>query len=445
MKNPVKNLFLTTRFYLTVTGIIFLFLSGFVFPVLFSAAKGLLFIALLILLLDIVILFANQRGISITRNTSERFSLGDPNNISISIENFFPFDIHTTVIDEIPIQFQVRDFRKEVTVAAGKITRFVYDLIPQERGEYFFGHVHVFVRSSIIGFAERRITGESGRKIAVYPSFLQMKKFEIIAFSNQLKEYGIKRQRKIGHTFEFEQIREYVKGDDYRTINWKATARKQDLMVNQFQDEKSQQIYCILDMGRTMKKPYNGISLLDYSINATLVISNIILKKQDKSGVITFSNSSVSVLPAEKKSGQLSHILELLYHQKTNFLESNFENLFQTVRRKVKQRSLLFLFTNFESVTSLKRHLSYFRKLAAQHLLIVVFFENFEVRELVGKPAHIVSQIYRKTIAENFILNKKQIVRELEIHGISTILTTPDQLTVHTINKYLELKSRGLV
>lgn len=445
MMNLIKNLFLTARFYVVAAGIIFLFVFGFALPVFFIAAKWTFFIVSLILLLDILFLFANQRGISVTRNPAERFSLGDPNNITVTIENYFPFDIHTTVIDEIPVQFQVRDFQKNLTIGAGKTNQFGYELIPLERGEYFFGHVHVFVRSSIIGFAERRITGESGRKIAVYPSFLQMKKYELIAFSNQLKEYGIKRQRKIGHTFEFEQIRNYVKGDDYRTINWKATARKQDLMVNQFQDEKSQQIYCILDMGRTMKKPFNGISMLDYSINATLVISNIILKKHDKSGVITFSNSSVSVLPAEKKSGQLSHILELLYRQKTNFLESNFETLFQTVRRKVKQRSLLFLFTNFESVTSLKRHLTYFRKLAAQHFLVVVFFENFEVKELIGKPAVTVNEIYRKTIAENFILNKRQIVRELEIHGISTILTSPDQLTVKTVNKYLELKSRGLV
>jgi len=131
--------------------------------------------------------------------------------------------------------------------------------------------------------------------------------------------------RRLGHSMEFEQIKEYVSGDDYRTVNWNATARKGALMVNNFTDEKSQQVYCIIDKSRVMKMPFEGLSLLDYAINASLVLSNIALLKQDKAGLITFAENLSAFLPAEKKETQMHLILQALFNQKTRYLESDYE------------------------------------------------------------------------------------------------------------------------
>src|SRR5204863_4089375 len=128
---------------------------------------------------------------------------------------------------------------------------------------------------------------------------------------------------KIGHSMEFEQIKEYVSGDDIRTINWKATARKSSIMVNNYSDEKSQQVYCIIDKGRLMKMPFNNLSLLDYAINSALVLSNVCLQKQDRVGLITFSNKMGTLLAADRKPVQMANILQLLYNQETDFLESD--------------------------------------------------------------------------------------------------------------------------
>src|SRR5690606_40532545 len=117
------------------------------------------------------------------------------------------------------------------------------------------------------------------KTVPVYPSFRQMRKYELPAISNRLTEFGIKKIRRIGQNREFEQIKEYVVGDDYRTINWKATARRGTLMVNTYQDERAQQVYAVIDKGRTMKMPFEGMTLLDYDINASLVISNIAIRK----------------------------------------------------------------------------------------------------------------------------------------------------------------------
>ncbi len=176
---------------------------------------------------------------------------------------------------------------------------FNYNIRPVKRGEYQFGALNIYV-STMLNIVSRRYRFEQNKTVAVYPSYIQMKKYQLMAVSDRLFEVGIKKIRRIGHSMEFEQIKEYVLGDDYRTVNWKATARKRQLMVNHYVDEKSQQVYSIIDMGRTMKMPFDKMSLLDYAINSSLVISNIALLKQDKAGIIAFNNKVTSVLPAER-------------------------------------------------------------------------------------------------------------------------------------------------
>ena len=135
---------------------------------------------------------------------------------------------------------------------------------------------------------------------------------QLLAVSNRLQEAGVKRIRRLGHSMEFEQIKEYVRGDDYRTINWKATARKDGLMVNNYTDERSQQIYCLINKGRVMKMPFAGMTLLDYAINASLVLSNVALVKQDKAGLITFAENLDTFILADKKPTQMNLLLETL-------------------------------------------------------------------------------------------------------------------------------------
>jgi uncharacterized protein (DUF58 family) len=141
----------------------------------------------------------------------------------------------------------------------------------------------------------------------------------------------------------------------------------------------------------------------------------------------------------------MQSILDVLYNQKTRYLESDFEQLYSLLRRKVSQRSLVVLFTNFESMSGMKRQLPYLRKIAQHHLLLIVFFENTELKNVISSPANNIEEVYTKTIAEKFAFEKRMIAKELQQYGIQSILTTPQQLTINTINKYLELKARQLI
>ncbi len=390
-----------------------------------------------------VLIFTMPKAI-IKRQVHSRMSNGDQNLVILHIKNVSNLKMNLQIIDELPHQFQERNFIIHTTLKSLEKKQLKYHLRPTDRGEYYFGDIHLFI-SSAVGFFKRRVTVAAVEKISVYPSYIQLKNYQLFAGNTINSGGGNKKVRKIGNSFEFEQVKDYVIGDDIRKLNWKATARNGMMMVNQFTDEKSQQVFIIIDKGRLMKMPFDGLTLLDYAINSTLVLTHVCLQKQDKIGLITFADKFSDIIPADRKMTQRETIVRSLYSQQTGFLESDFEMLYMQVRAKIKQRSMLILFTNFETLTGVKRQLPYLRSLARHHLLLVVFFENTSLKKLAGAEAETLEDVYVKTIADKFIMEKKLIVKELQQAGILSLLTTPQELTVQAINSYVDMKSRQLI
>lgn len=389
-------------------------------------------------------LFGQKEGVVAQRVLGDKLSNGDVNYIQIQLQSKYKFRTNITIIDEIPFQFQLRDFKINLVMNPLSVTEKTYSVRPTERGEYAFGTLNIFV-SSAIGLFQKGYRFHQPKKVPTYPSFIQMRKYELLAIHNKLHLHGLKKIRRIGHTSEFEHIKDYVLGDDIRTINWKATAKRDQLMVNQYQDEKSQNVYLIIDKGRVMKMPFDGLSLLDYAINASLAMGNVAIKKSDKAGLFTFSKKVDTKLKADNKPIQVQRFLESLYQVTTDFKESDYQKLLIEVKQHVRQRSLLILFTNFETLDGMNRQLPYLRSIAKMHLLTVVFFKNSELDELVYAQPKNTQEVYDKVIAEKLNYDKERIVRELRKYGIYSVLTRPENLTIDVINKYLEFKARGLL
>ncbi|HMP93455.1 MAG TPA: DUF58 domain-containing protein, partial [Phnomibacter sp.] len=378
------------------------------------------------------------------RSLPERFSMGDLNTVSIELYSHYPAPVHVELMEEFPAQLQYRQPFTQLQIAPQKTAAMAYQIRPLSRGTYAFGHLVCLVQSKL-GLLRRRLLMAAPATVKVYPSYQQLRNHQIRAIATQYAESGNQKLRKLGHSLEFDQIKDYVPGDDVRQLNWKATARKNGLMVNHFMDERSQQVYCLIDKGRLMKMPFDGLALLDYAINATLVMGHIALRRQDKFGLLTFAHKPGNFVAAQAKSTQMHTILETLYQQDTEFLESDFEKLYLQVRAHIKQRSLLVLFTNFESMSGLKRQLPYLQQLNRHHLVLVVFFENTELKQMAFGQADEVETVYSKTIAWKFGYEKRLMVKELSQHGILSILTAPHDLTVAVINKYVELKTRHAI
>lgn len=444
MKKIYKATFLSKRFFQILLALVLLFILAFFFERLRGYLVMGFFILIGLLVVDLFLLYRAKNGVEASRVLPDKFSNGDENPIEIKLRNTYGFKAYYRIIDELPIQFQVRNFNIKKELSASQATTIMYTARPVERGEFHFGSLNVFVKSGI-GLVWRKYIFDHNAMVPNYPSFLQMRKYELMAFTNKLKDYGMKKIRRIGHTMEFEQIKDYTLGDDVRNINWKATAKRNQLMINQFQDEKSQPVYSVIDKGRVMKMPFEGLKLVDYAINATLVISNIALKKGDKAGMFSFSSKVDNQVMAQKRASQMNLILETLYNLDTDFRESDFSRLYIDIKRKITQRSLLLLYTNFETLDALHRQLPYLQAIAKNHLLVVIFFENTELTSMLDAKVEDTQDIFTKTIAEKFAYEKKLIVNELNKFGIQTILTKPQQLTVNTINKYLEIKARGLL
>lgn len=425
-------------------GIIGLFICAFIFQNMYNAVWLLVLGLVTFLGLDILLLYLSRTGLEAERITPEKLSNGDLNPITINLKNHYTFPISVKIIDEIPFQFQIRDFKIKKTIKAATQKEIGYDLRPTERGEYHFGSLNIYV-SSPLRLISRRFSFDNNQMVPTYPSYIQLRKYDLIAFSNNLFQYGIKKIRRIGHTMEFEQIKEYVQGDDLRTLNWKATAKRNSLMVNQFQDEKSQSVYMAIDKGRVMQMPFDGLSLLDYAINSALVLSNVILKKQDKAGLFSFSKKVENRVFAERRGSQMQKILETLYNVKTDFFESDYSRLYVDIKKNINQRSLIILYTNFETMDGLNRQLPYLKGIAKSHLLVVVFFQNTELNSIINKKTATIQEVYDKVIAEKFMFEKRLIVNELKKYGIHSVLTQPENLTLDAINKYLEIKSRGIL
>lgn len=445
LKHILGAVFFTPRLYVSTGLVVVVFVFAFIYPWLYIAGVIALWSLVLAVLLDVLLLFANRSGVAARRSSKYgKLSNGDENELFIEVAGSYSFTTKLEIIDEIPEQFQFRKFRILRTLESGGRQKIRYTLRPVSRGEFHFHNLLVFVASPL-GFVRRRFTFTQEMTLPCYPSFLKLRQFELMAISDRLTALGIKKVRRVGHSTEFDHIREYVPGNDIRAINWKASARNRSLMVNHFTEERAQQVYSVINTGRIMQMPFDKLSLLDYAINSALVLSHIAYIKHDKPGLLTFSNTLQQAVAADRKGNQLYRLQEALYHVKTDFFETNYEVLLSHTRTRLTQRSLLLLYTNFETLNGLTRQMKYLRQISKSHLLVVIIFENTELQSLLEEKATDTDGFYKQTIARKFDYEKQQIRRELQRAGIQCVYTRPENLTVDTLNKYLELKSRGLI
>lgn len=440
----MRGIYLSNRFYWALSGIIILFFIGYGLRISFDLGQLLLVVLIILILIDITLLYWPKHSLTGSREIPELMTLGDQNKITIRIYNQYPFNLNLNVVDELPYQLQERNLMLHAKVNGNELSRFDYEILPKERGEYRFGVINIFLNSPI-GLVQRRIKCGEEQMGKVFPSVNQMKKYEILALARISTLDGIKKIRKIGHNYEFDQIKNYVIGDDIRAINWRATGKRNQLMVNQYQDERSQAVYVFIDKSRSMEMRFEKMRYLDYAVNSALVMLNVALKKYDKAGLVTFSDKVGASIKADRSSLQLKRILEQLYREKPSEKEANYDLMMRITRKMLNGRSLILLYTNFESIHALERQLPYLRRLNKMHLLVVVFFEDKEIEEFSHSEIEEEVNVYQRILAGKYVSEKRKMQNLLMKHRIQTILTTPENLSIDSLNKYLELKARGLI
>jgi len=419
-------MYLKRRFYILLLAVALITGLGYAYAPLYTAGR----------LLTLLLLW-HKKAITAERHLSPRFSNGDDNPVTISVESTYPFPVSVEVIDELPSQFSIPNSQFSILNSQLSIP---YVLRPIRRGIYSFGHVVVFA-STRLGLVERRYRCGAPCDVGVYPSFLRLHQYELMAVSQNLREPGIKRVRRIGRNTDFEHIRDYLRGDDYRTVNWRATARTGRPMVNVYQDERSQQVFCIIDKGRVMQQAFEGMTLLDYAINATLALSYVAMRKEDRAGLITFADSLGTLVPADRRPGHINKLMETLYAEQTDFAETDFSALSVGIGRHISKHSLLILFTNFMGLVSLQRQLPFLQQIARRHRLLVVFFDDVELQQFIAAPPSTAEERCQQEVARKFVAERQLVGATLRQYGILSLLTSPRELSVNVINRYLAVRA----
>jgi uncharacterized protein (DUF58 family) len=436
----IRASYFRRNFFYALGGLAILFVAGFFHPFFEMAGKAASIAFSLLVLGELVLLFYTDPGVWAERRTAEEWSNGDPNSVRIRVRNLYPLEIGATAIDEAPPATQLRDLRSSMKLVPGEDRTVEYEVTPKERGRYSFGKLNVFAHL-LTGMVARRYRFPQEEEVRVLPAFKRMRRYEFLAVSDRLTEMGVRPIRRLGESTEFERIRAYVQGDDRRSVNWKASARRNELMVNEYREERSQEVFSLIDTGRVMEMPFEGMTLLDHAINASLVMSNVAMVKKDRPGLLTFSHEPHRFLQASSDPVQMRRIMESLHDIAPDRLETDMARLYRISRRKIPQRSLLLLYTNIETISGLDRIKGSLAALGRSHTLLVILFRNSELEDLFEKDPKDARDVHDRAVAEQLILEKEHIAHELEKAGVLVLLTRPEQLTVNVINKYLELKA----
>ncbi|HXG94225.1 MAG TPA: DUF58 domain-containing protein [Blastocatellia bacterium] len=391
--------------------------------------------------------FISERATSfrVTREMEDRFSMGAENAVTIKITNLSRRKATFIVKDEYPPQMNLVTPREvRMPVPAGRSRTWSYELLPTARGSYSFGNTAVRFRSRL-GLLWKQFDYPTARDVKVYPDIREAKKHELFAHRNRRPEPGLRRMRVRGQGREFESLREFVVGDEIRHISWAATARRGKLITRQYTIERSQNIIVLLDTGRLMTARIGNLTKLDHAINATLSIAYVAAAGGDNIGLIAFSRRIVGYLPPRRGRDQINRLMDALYHLEPQMIEPSYKRAFNFFNANWHRRSLVVILTDLVDRDASAELLAHTSKLIPRHLPLIITIGDTDLRELVRARPVSTADVYRQAVAEEILHQREEALAAIRHAGGLAIDVPAGQLSLELVNKYMEVKERGLL
>lgn len=383
----------------------------------------------------------------VIRRHDERLSLAAPNSIQLLLElRRGTTPLIVWVRDEPPVHFHVmatdRILRSQVTPRMPQIL--TYAVYPPRRGDYRFGDIHLRW-ASVLGLLRKQAAFPAAEPVKVYPNLADVKKYDLLLRQNRLWELGLRNARIFGSGTEFERLRDYLPDDEYRRINWKATARRGKPISVEYETERSQHLMVLLDVGRMMLSPVGDVAKLDYAINAVLLLAYVAAQKGDKIGLLAFADQvQLWVAPRSGKQ-QFHRLLEQLYRLESAAVEPDYAQAFSYFAVKQHKRSLVLVFTDLTGSITTDRLLAQMSRLRRQHLPLLVTMRDPTVQRLADQSVADSASLYQRTVAEQLLDERQLAIERLTQQGILTLDVPADQLSIAVVNQYLELKAQSRI
>ncbi|HEX8230500.1 MAG TPA: DUF58 domain-containing protein [Chloroflexia bacterium] len=383
------------------------------------------------------------------RRNESKLSLGADNLITIIVRRLGTSEagvrsraVNFVVRDQPPSEYIISRMFMPGSIGAGETVELEYTAMPLRRGDYTFGGCYLRY-SGVLGLVMRQHRYPIDAPVKVYPNLLEVRKYELLARKDQLFEIGLKNARRLGQGTEFERLRDYERDDDYRRINWPATARLNKPITTDYQPERSQSVIVMLDAGRLMTAPLGSLSKLDYAINTTLLLAYVAIVRGDRVGLLTFADTVTGYWEPDKGRRQFLTLLEALYKVQAQQVEPDYMRASAFLSTRRSKRSLIVLFTDILDAQQAGSMVRGFGRLAPRHLPLAVTMSDTEVLGMARRIPDDTQQMYEKIVAQNLLDDRGTALEALQRLGALTLDVPADKLTISVVNKYLELKARG--
>jgi uncharacterized protein (DUF58 family) len=386
-------------------------------------------------------LCAGPSDIEIERCCEDKLSLGAENLVTLSLRNRSKLPLDLSVRDEPPYLFGVEGNVAKLKLAPRQEQEVAYHVVPHARGDYSFGDIFIRIKGPL-GLFVRQYRMPSDHTIKVYPNLIDVRKYDLMIRKGQRLDAGTRRMRLYGRGTEFESLRDYVPDDEFRQVDWKASARRGRLMSRQYQVERSQSIILVLDTGRTMSVRVADMTKLDYAINAALMLGYVATSGDDKVGLLAFSDKVNCFLPPNKGRAQSLAIMQALYDVPLTTEESDYAGAFLYLARRWRKRSLVVVFSDLLDPESSRQIIAHLQRLASVHLCMCVAISDSKVLAAAGSVPESTDDLYEKAAAVEVLHEREQAVAALERAGVVVVDSEPGTLSPDVINKYLDIKAR---
>lgn len=380
--------------------------------------------------------------IEIKRVGGEKLSIYEKEQISFEVYNKNHYPMHFELKDEMPDLYFTSDNKiMKGIVQPHEKKLFLYYVTPTKRGAYAFGNLHIRYEGKL-KLCTKSIIMDLSKEYKIYPNLKNLRKYKLSITNNRVFKQGQRNLRMLGRGTSFESLREYVYGDEYRKINWKATARENKPIINLYEPEKNQHVHILIDTGRPMSYTIRGHRKLDMVVNTALVLSDMINQNGDQSALLLFNTEVNSMIMPGKGVEHRERMLEALYHIDGTNQTSNYDDAFYHLKKKERHRSIVFLFTDFETVEEAENMLKVLPIISRNNVVVIVLIRNESLEEIGSRQVKNTDDLFDKGVALELLEERHKIISLLNKRGVFCTECEAEKLEFTVINKYIQVKNR---
>ena len=389
-------------------------------------------------------LLPSPRLIEATRSWISAPALGSASEVELTLLERGRRLLWCRVMDDLPAAFLQAPQWLELTCYPGIPAKSRYTFTPRQRGDHAAAKLYLRYRSSM-GLLERWSAADLTQTVRIYPAMRTAQEQNLFLARNRQIDLQLRRQRQRGLGRDFDTLRDYLDGDDLRDVCWKASARRGALITKQYQTERSQAVWLLIDAGRLLQARVSGYTKLDYATATALAMSQMALASGDRVGLLAYGRETQQVIAPRRGGGQLRQILDALALVRGEMAEADHLRATVTLNRLQPRRSLVLWLTDPAETSMQPEVAEGAAQLMRRHLVLFVAIEQRDLRRIAGMRPENQQQLFAGAAALEMVHWRELLLARLRQRGALTLETYPEEMTSFVLNRYLEIKEKALL